>query len=45
MEQLMFLIEYASLAAPKMTTSSAPAAIAASNPCMLGVRAEYTTEF
>ncbi len=37
-EQLMFFREKASLAAPKTTTSSAPAASAPSNPFRFGVR-------
>src|SRR3954464_4974367 len=40
-EQLMFFCEKASEAEPKITTSPALAASAASKPCMFGVRAEY----
>jgi hypothetical protein len=39
-EQLMFFCENASEAEPKITTSSALAASAASKPCMFGVSAE-----
>ncbi|MCY1375417.1 hypothetical protein D9M69_628300 [compost metagenome] len=39
-EQLMFFCEKASLAAPKITISSAPAASAPSKPFMLGVSTE-----
>src|SRR5437879_5823258 len=42
-EQLMFFCENASDAEPKITTSSAPAASAASKPFMFGVSTEYTT--
>ena len=41
-EQLMFRCENASDAEPKITTSSAFAASAASKPCMFGVSAEYS---
>jgi uncharacterized membrane protein (UPF0136 family) len=41
-EQLMFFCEKASLAAPKITTSSAPAAAAPSKPFMFGVSTEYS---
>ncbi|MCY1540165.1 hypothetical protein D9M68_757870 [compost metagenome] len=38
----MFFCENASLAAPKITTSSAPAAMAPSKPFMFGVSTEYS---